>query len=53
MWAAGSGHAQTAELLLDKGADASLLDDRSKTAYQMANEAGHLEVKKLLEQRAK
>jgi ankyrin repeat protein len=39
-------------VLLDKGADTALLDNRGKTALQIADEAGHLDVKKLLMERA-
>jgi ankyrin repeat protein len=51
MWAAGYGHAATVTLLLDRGADPALTDDRGKTALQMADESGHLEAKTILEQR--
>ena len=34
MWAAGSGHAKAVAVLLDKGADTALLDNRGKTALQ-------------------
>jgi ankyrin repeat protein len=40
-------------LLLERGADHALIDDRGKTALQMADDSGHLEVKKILEQRTK
>ena len=48
MWAAGMGHAETVRLLLQHGADASLSDDRGKTAAQMAREAGHAKVADML-----
>ncbi len=48
MWAAGQGHAQTVKFLLSAGADKSLKDNRGKTAYDIADEAGHLDVKKAL-----
>jgi ankyrin repeat protein len=48
MWAAGSGHAKTVALLLAKGADSALEDNRGKTALSMADDAGHLDVKKIL-----
>jgi ankyrin repeat protein len=44
MWAAGQGHAETVEVLLKSGADASLRDDRGKTAADIAAEAAHGEV---------
>ena len=34
--------------LLDAGADKSLKDNRGKTAFDIADEAGHLDVKKVL-----
>ncbi len=48
MWAAGQGHAKTVSFLLQVGADQSLTDNRGKTAQDVADEAGHLEVKKAL-----
>ncbi len=48
MWAAGQGHAKTVSYLLEAGADKSLKDNRGKMALDLADEGGHLEVKKLL-----
>ncbi len=48
MWAAGQGHAKTVGFLLQAGADKSLTDNRGKTADALAEDAGHLEVKKVL-----
>ncbi len=48
MWAAGQGHAKTVRFLLDAGADKSLKDNRGKTAFDIADEGGHLDVKKVL-----
>jgi hypothetical protein len=48
MWASGYGKKETVELLLARGADASLKDDRGKTARQIATEAKHVEVANLL-----
>ena len=48
MWAAGAGHDKTVALLLERGADPGLQDNRGKTALQMADDAGHLAVKRVL-----
>ncbi len=48
MWAAGQGQAKTVKFLLGVGADKSLKDNRGKTAFDIADEAGHLDVKKAL-----
>ncbi|MBM3337137.1 MAG: ankyrin repeat domain-containing protein [Betaproteobacteria bacterium] len=50
MWAAGQGHAATVKLLLDADADAKLVDNRGKTAQDIADEAGHLDAKNRLTQ---
>ena len=48
MWAAGGGHPATVKFLLDAGADTSLKDNRGKTALDIADETGKLDVKKVL-----
>ena len=48
MWAAGQGQAKTVKYLLDAGADASLKDNRGKTALDIADDTGHLDVRKVL-----
>jgi len=52
MWEAGYGRMETLRLLLDKGADPQLRDNRGKTALQMASEEGHEDAAKLLQERA-
>jgi ankyrin repeat protein len=49
MWAAGQGHMQTVKLLLAKGADKSLKDERGLTALDMAKEAKHPDIATLLQ----
>jgi ankyrin repeat protein len=49
MWAAGQGHMQTVKLLLAKGADKSLKDERGLTAFDMAKEAKHPDIATLLQ----
>jgi ankyrin repeat protein len=49
MWAAGQGHAETVKLLLAKGANKLLKDERGLTAMDMAKEAKHAPVVDLLE----
>ena len=49
MWAAGQGHAETVTLLLAKGANKLLKDDRGLTAMDMAKEAQHAPVVDLLQ----
>lgn len=53
MWAAGSGHTNTVEALLARGADPELVDNRGKNALQMADDAGHLDAKKILMEKTK
>jgi hypothetical protein len=48
MWAAGYGKADTVRLLLEKGADPNLKDNRGKTARQIAADAKHREVVEIL-----
>lgn len=48
MWAAGSGSAGAVKLLMSRGANADLKDDRGKTALDIAHEAGNKEVEALL-----
>ncbi|NDC08997.1 MAG: ankyrin repeat domain-containing protein, partial [Oxalobacteraceae bacterium] len=48
MWAAGQGHAATVKALLIAGADPKLVDNRGKTALEIADEAGHLDAKNIL-----
>jgi ankyrin repeat protein len=44
MWAAGYGNTETVAMLIDHGADPTLVDDRGKTALIMAAEKKHLDV---------
>jgi ankyrin repeat protein len=53
MWAAGSGHTKTVEALLARGADPELVENRGKNAFQMADDAGHLDAKKVLVEKTK
>jgi ankyrin repeat protein len=48
MWAAGYGSRETVELLLARGADVSLTDERGKTAGVIAEETGHRDIAELL-----
>ena len=48
MWAAGYGKGDTVQLLLDRGADPRLRDDRGKSALDIARETGHADVVELL-----
>ncbi len=48
MWAAGQGQAKSVKYLLESGADPALKDNRGKTAIDIADEAGHLDVRKVL-----
>jgi uncharacterized protein len=49
MWAAGYGHEPTARLLLQRGAERSLRDDRGKTAADIARELNYTVLAGLLE----
>ena len=51
MWAGASGHLATVQALLDQGADVNMVDNRGKTALQMADENSQLDVVKLLKAR--
>jgi ankyrin repeat protein len=42
------GQVETVRLLLQRGADSALTDDRGKNAQQMARDAGHAAVAELL-----
>jgi uncharacterized protein len=48
MWTAGYGQEPAARLLLEKGADRSLRDDRGKTAADIARETNHSALAQLL-----
>ena len=48
MWTAGYGQEGTARLLLQRGADRSLRDDRGKTAAEIARELNYTELAQLL-----
>lgn len=48
-WATYGGHEEMVRLLLASGADAGLRDDNGKSAADMAREAGHKAVLRLLE----
>ena len=49
MWAAGQGHAEAVKLLLGKGANKTLKDERGLTALEMAQDAGPKAVVQLLQ----
>ena len=49
MWAAGQGQADAVKLLLSRGADRGLKDDRGLTALEMARQGGHGAVAGLLQ----
>lgn len=51
MWAGTTGHLATVQALLDQGADVNMVDNRGKTASQMAEENSQLDVVKLLKAR--
>jgi ankyrin repeat protein len=48
MWAAGYGKAETVKMLLDRGADPALKDNRGKTALDIARDNKHAGVVELL-----
>jgi len=48
MWSAGYGQEAAARLLLERGADRSLRDDRGKTAADIARELNHPALAQLL-----
>jgi uncharacterized protein len=50
MWAAGYGHAETVRMLIDSGARIDVVDDRGKSALDMAREFKHAETIDVLEQ---
>jgi ankyrin repeat protein len=49
MWAAGQGHVETVKVLLAKGANKTLKDDRGLTALEMAKEANQAAIVSLLQ----
>lgn len=48
MWAAGYGHAESVNLLVNRGAMLDLTDDRGKTALMMAEENGNADAIQIL-----
>lgn len=52
MWAAGQGHDATAKLLLERGADASLRDNRGKSAADIARDLNQAKVTAVLGSRS-
>ena len=48
MWAAGYGQEEVARLLLQRGADRSLRDDRGKTAADIARDLNHTVLAQML-----
>jgi len=48
MHAAKRGHNEIVRILLDEGADATLLDHQHSTALSMAEEEGHVEVAQMI-----
>ncbi len=48
MWAAGYGNAVAVKMLVDRGAESNLTDDRGKTALMIAAENGHADVVSVL-----
>jgi ankyrin repeat protein len=49
MWTAGYGHEGVARLLLQRGADRTLRDDRGKTAADIARELNFAALAQILE----
>jgi ankyrin repeat protein len=49
MWTAGYGHEAAAKLLVERGADRSLRDDRGKTAAEIAREGNFVALARMLE----
>ena len=49
MWAAGQGHTETVKLLLAKGANKSLQDERGLSALQMAEQGSYAAIVALLQ----
>ncbi len=49
MWAAGYGKDSTVRLLLERGADARLVDDRGLAAAEIAGKAGHATTRGIIE----
>jgi len=47
-WASKSGHLETAQLLLEKGADVNAIDRTIRTPLHWASQNGHLETAQLL-----
>ena len=50
MWAAGYGQTETARALIDAGARVDLVDNRGKSAIDMARDFKHASTVELLEQ---
>jgi ankyrin repeat protein len=50
MWAAGYGHAETVRALITAGARIDLVDNRGKSALDMAREFKHAETVQALEE---
>jgi ankyrin repeat protein len=50
MWAAGYGHADTARALIEAGARVDAVDNRGKSALDMAREFKHAQTVDVLEQ---
>ncbi len=48
MWAAGYGNADAVKMLVDRGAEFNLTDDRGKTALMIAAENGHADAVSVL-----
>lgn len=51
--ASAEGHLEAVKLLLDKGADINIIDDKGWTPLQFASAKGHLEIIKLLQRRSR